>query len=210
MKLFLTIVGNIGAGKTTLTKMLSEAHGWEAHFEAVTNNPYLEDFYKNMSRWSFPIQIFFLNSRYQTHQKISKGTRSAIQDRSIYEDAHIFARNLYESGFMEKRDYFNYLDIYNELVGHLNSPDLMVYLRKSLPKLKENVAKRGRDYEADISEKYLSDLNRYYDEWIEKYKEGKVLVIDSDNLDFVNNQEDFNNISKQIFDHVPQTFLRLS
>lgn len=208
-KLFLAIAGNIGAGKTTLTKMLSEKYGWKAHFECVVDNPYLEDFYKDMSRWSFPIQIFFLNSRFKTHQEIAKGSNSAIQDRSIYEDANIFARNLFESGQMEKRDFHTYLDIYHEMCEHLAPPDLLIYLRKSLPKLQHNVSLRGRDYEAQIDPKYLEDLNRYYDEWIANFSLGKVLVIDSDDLDFVKYPSDFQKIGRLIFEQLDQKELFL-
>lgn len=197
-KLFIAIAGNIGTGKTTLTTMLSKRYGWEPHFEVVVENPYLEDFYGNMSRWSFPIQIFFLNSRYKAHKIINQSSNSAIQDRSIYEDAHIFARNLYESGDMEKRDYHNYLDLYHEMCTSLTPPDLLIYLRKSLPKLRENIRTRGRGYEEKISDEYLSNLNRYYDDWISGYKNGKVLVIESDELDFYRNQTDFEGICSRI------------
>ena len=203
-KIFVAVAGNIGTGKTTLTGLLSKKYGWEPHYEVVVDNPYLADFYDNMARWSFPIQIFFLNTRFKAHQKINLSSNSAIQDRSIYEDANIFARNLYESGFMEKRDYHNYLDLYAEMCKHLAPPDLLIYLRKSLPKLKENISKRGRDYESNISDSYLSSLNRYYDEWIENYSCGKVLVVDSDNADFLNNSEDFEKVGRQIFQQLDQ------
>lgn len=204
-KLFIAIAGNIGTGKTTLTKFLSEKYRWEAHYEIVVDNPYLSDFYKDMNRWSFPIQIFFLNSRYKAHKNINKGQNSAIQDRSIYEDANIFARNLYESGFMEKRDYFNYLNIYEEMCDHLTPPDLLIYLRKSLPKLQSNISLRGREYEATIDHDYLANLNKYYDEWINKnYRLGKTLVIESDHLDFVNQPQDISKVSQSIFRHLDQ------
>ena len=203
-KIFVAVAGNIGTGKTTLTGLLSKKYGWHPHFEVVVENPYLADFYDNMARWSFPIQIFFLNSRFKAHQKINFSASSAIQDRSIYEDANIFARNLFESGFMEKRDYFNYLDLYEEMCNHLTPPDLLIYLRKSLPKLKGNISLRGRDYEANISDSYLTNLNRYYDEWIEKYSQGKVLVIDSDDKDFLNRPADFDAVGKAIFDQLDQ------
>jgi deoxyadenosine/deoxycytidine kinase len=203
-KIFIAVAGNIGTGKTTLTNLLSKKYGWEPHFEVVVDNPYLADFYDDMSRWSFPIQIFFLNTRFKAHQKINLSMNSAIQDRSIYEDANIFARNLYESGYMQKRDYHNYLDLYEEMCNHLTPPDLLVYLRKSLPKLKSNISRRGRDYESKISDQYLANLNRYYDEWIEKYRNGKVLVVDSDNFDFLNNPGDFEKVGRQIFQHLDQ------
>ena len=203
-KIFLAVAGNIGTGKTTLAHLLSKRYGWESHFEVVADNPYLADFYENMSRWSFPIQIFFLNSRFKAHQHINNNSNSAIQDRSIYEDANIFARNLYESGHMEKRDYHTYLDLYEEMCKHLTPPDLLIYLRKSLPKLRQNISKRGRDYETKISDQYLVNLNRYYDEWIENYRMGKVLVVDSDHYDFLNNQNDFEKICKLVFQQLEQ------
>jgi deoxyadenosine/deoxycytidine kinase len=209
-KIFVAIAGNIGTGKTTLTGLLSKKYGWEPHYEVVVDNPYLADFYGNMARWSFPIQIFFLNTRFKAHQLINKSSNSAIQDRSIYEDANIFARNLYESGYMEKRDYQTYLDLYEEMCKHLTPPDLLIYLRKSLPKLKSNIAMRGRDYEAQISDTYLGNLNRYYDEWIENYKHGKVLVVDSDNYDFVKNPDDFEKVGRQIFQELDQKELFFS
>lgn len=208
-KIFVAVAGNIGTGKTTLTGLLSKRYNWNPHFEVVVENPYLADFYDNMARWSFPIQIFFLNSRFKAHKVINDSSNSAIQDRSIYEDANIFARNLYESGMMEKRDYHTYLDLYNEMCQHLVAPDLLIYLRKSLPKLKSNIAQRGRDYEANISDTYLSNLNRYYDEWIERYDIGKVLVVDSDNLDFVKRPEDFDKVGRQIFQELDQKELFL-
>lgn len=203
-KIFVAVAGNIGTGKTTLTNLLSNRYGWEPHYEVVVDNPYLADFYDNMARWSFPIQIFFLNTRFKAHQRINLSTNSAIQDRSIYEDANIFARNLFESGLMEKRDYHNYLDLYEEMCKHLTPPDLLIYLRKSLPNLKQNIAKRGRDFETKIGDDYLSNLNRYYDEWIERHQASKVLIIDSDHLDFVKNAEDFDKIGRQIFQQLDQ------
>ncbi len=208
-KIFIAVAGNIGTGKTTLTQMLSKRFKWEAHFEVVAENPYLADFYKDMSRWSFPLQVFFLNNRFRAHQKITQSTNSAIQDRSIYEDANIFARNLYEQGQMERRDYLNYLELYETMCGFLNPPDLVIYLRKSLPKLKERIALRGRDYEKNIPDEYLSNLNRYYDDWMESYDLGKKLVIDSDELDFLNNPNDFNKIARGIINALDQRDLFL-
>jgi deoxyadenosine/deoxycytidine kinase len=208
-KIFIAVAGNIGTGKTTLSKMLSERFGWTAHFEAVADNPYLADFYKDMSRWSFPLQIFFLNNRFTAHQNITQGTNSAIQDRSIYEDANIFARNLYEAGNMEKRDYENYLNLYNVMCSYLTPPDLVLYLRKSLPKLKERIAKRGRDYEKNIPDQYLVDLNRYYDEWMEGYSQGKKLIVDSDDLDFLNDKSHFDELTQRILSALDQRDLFL-
>jgi deoxyadenosine/deoxycytidine kinase len=196
-KIFIAIAGNIGTGKTSLTQMLSRRFGWTPHFESVTDNPYLVDFYKDMTRWSFPLQIFFLNHRFSAHQAVTQGSNSAIQDRSIYEDANIFARNLYEQGQMEERDYKNYLQLYTTMTSFLQPPDLVLYLRKSLPKLKEQIAKRGRDFEQSIPDEYLQNLNRYYDDWMEGY-EGKKLIVTSDTLDFVENPQDFDYIAGKI------------
>lgn len=208
-KIFIAIAGNIGTGKTTLTQMLSRRFGWTPHFEAVTDNPYLADFYKDMERWSFPLQIFFLNNRFKAHQTVTQGTESSIQDRSIYEDANIFARNLYEQGKMEERDYKNYLDLYNVMCQYLTPPDLVIYLRKSLPRLKQQIAKRGRDYEANIPDQYLTDLNRYYDDWMENYTLGKKLIIDSDDLDFKHNPLHFEGIAHRVVSMLPQRDLFL-
>jgi len=208
-QIFIALAGNIGSGKTTLARMLSDRFGWKAHFETVVDNPYLADFYQDMSRWSFPLQIYFLNNRFSTHQQISKETHSAIQDRSIYEDANIFARNLYEQGSMEKRDYENYLQLYSVMCQFLQPPDLIVYLRKSLPRLKSQIALRGRDYEKAIPDPYLMNLNRYYDEWMDQYQLGKKLIIESDSIDFVNHQSDFENLIERIVSALDQRDLYL-
>lgn len=203
-KIFIAIAGNIGTGKTTLTNMLSRRFGWEAHFEVVADNPYLADFYKDMARWSFPLQIFFLNHRFGAHQRVTQGANSAIQDRSIYEDANIFARNLYEQGMMEERDYKNYLELYHSMTSFLTPPDLVVYLRKSLPRLKEQITLRGRDYEKNIPDDYLMNLNRYYNDWMESYSLGKKLIIESDDLNFLKNPEDFDFICQNIVSALDQ------
>ncbi len=208
-KIFVAVAGNIGTGKTTLTKMLSQRFGWEAHFEVVAENPYLADFYRDMRRYSFPLQIFFLNSRFKAHQAVTERTNSAIQDRTIYEDAAIFARNLFEQGQMEDRDYQNYLELYRVMAGFLNPPDLIIYLRKSLPKLKERIAQRGRDYEKNIPDEYLLSLNRYYDDWMNSYDVGKKLIVESDHLDFIDRPEDFDQLCQQIVDNLPQRDLFL-
>ncbi len=208
-KIFVAVAGNIGTGKTTLTKMLSQRFGWEAHFEVVAENPYLADFYRDMRRYSFPLQIFFLNSRFKAHQAVTERTNSAIQDRTIYEDAAIFARNLFEQGQMEERDYQNYLELYRVMAGFLNPPDLIIYLRKSLPKLKERIAQRGRDYEKNIPDEYLLSLNRYYDDWMNSYDVGKKLIVESDHLDFIDRPEDFDQLCQQIVDNLPQRDLFL-
>ncbi len=208
-KIFIAIAGNIGTGKTTLTNMLSRRFGWEAHFEVVADNPYLSDFYKDMSRWSFPLQVFFLNHRFKAHQLVTQGANSAIQDRSIYEDANIFARNLYEQKMMSERDYRNYLDLYESMVSFLNPPDLVLYLRKSLPRLKEQITLRGREYEKNIPDEYLSNLNRYYDDWMANYTLGKKLIIDSDDLNFLKNPDDFELVSQKIVGALDQRDLFL-
>lgn len=190
--------------------MLSERFGWEAHFEAVADNPYLADFYSDMSRWAFPLQVFFLNNRFRAHQKITQGFNSAIQDRSIYEDANIFARNLYEQGQMEKRDYHNYLELYEAMAGFINPPDLMIYLKKSLPLLKTRIAMRGRDYEKNIPDEYLSNLNRYYNDWMASYDLGNKLIIESDHLDFKNNPAHFEEIAQGILSALDQKDLFLA
>lgn len=208
-KLFITIAGNIGTGKTTLTKMLADQYGWKPHFESVSDNPYLKDFYDDMARWCFPLQVYFLNHRFKVHRDVSFSNASSIQDRSIYEDCHIFARNLYESGKMEERDYRNYLDLYGEMIRLLPPPDLMIYMKKSVPRLVDQIRKRGRDFEKNIPRDYLECLNRYYDDWIGSYKEGKLLIVDSDELDFVANPEDFDHISKKILEKIDQRELFL-
>ena len=208
-KIFVAVAGNIGTGKTTLTQMLSRRFGWEAHFEAVINNPYLADFYQNMSRWSFPLQIFFLNNRFKAHQQIGRGLESSIQDRSIYEDANIFARNLYEQGNMEERDYQNYLELYTVMCEYLTPPDLIIYLKKSLPKLKERITLRGRDYEKNIPDEYLSNLNKYYDDWMQRYDLGRKLIIDSDHLDFLHDAHDFDVLTQRVVGALDQRDLFL-
>lgn len=208
-KIFVAVAGNIGTGKTTLTQMLADHFKWQAHFESVTDNPYLTDFYEDMKRWSFPLQIYFMTHRVNSHQVITDGLSSAIQDRTIYEDANIFARNLFEQKLMEERDYKNYLEVYRVVTSALQPPDLMIYLRKSLPKLKEQIKKRGRDYEQDMPADYLLNLNRYYDEWIQNYSLGKKLVIESDDLDFVKNSQDFDAICKKVVESLDQQDLFL-
>ena len=186
----IAIVGNIGAGKTTLTEILAKNYGWDPLFEAVDNNPYLEDFYSDMKRWSFNLQIYFLNTRYRQIIDIQKGGHNIIQDRTIYEDAYIFAENLHDMGLMTTRDYQNYEAIFANITEFIKPPDLLIYLRASVPTLVNNIQRRGREYESGIRLDYLSKLNEKYQKWINGYKLGKLLVIDKDNLDFANKTED--------------------
>lgn len=208
-KMVLALAGNIGTGKTTLTQMLSQRFGWQAHYEAVADNPYLADFYSDMKRWAFPLQVYFLNNRYKSHKTLIHQDVSAILDRSIYEDAHIFARNLYETNLMSERDYRCYVDLYESLSSQLVAPDLVVYLRKSIPKLQSHIQRRGRDYEKNIPDSYLSKLNDYYDEWIEDYKLGPKITLDTDHLDFVANPNEFETLAKQILGALDQKDLFL-
>ncbi len=194
---FFVVAGNIGCGKTTLTKLLSEEFAFKPYFESVNDNPYLSDFYQSMERWSFPLQIYFLNHRFKTHRLIESTQGSSIQDRSIYEDANIFARALFEQKSMDARDYENYLNLYYSMIEFLSPPTLMIFLKRSLPKLKERIALRGRDYEKNIPSEYLERLNNYYEDFAANYNFGKSIVVDTDDLDFINNQEDFQTLVKK-------------
>jgi len=186
----IAIVGNIGAGKTTLAELLAKSYGWDPLFEAVDNNPYLEDFYNDMKRWSFNLQIYFLNSRYRQLMDIQESGRNVIQDRTIYEDAFIFAENLHDMGLMTTRDFENYRAIFDNMTSYIKPPDLLVYLKASVPTLVNNIQRRGREYEIGIRIDYLSKLNEKYQKWIGSYDLGKLLVIDKDVIDFANNTED--------------------
>lgn len=194
----IAVVGNIGAGKTTLTELLAKNYGWEAMYEAVDNNPYLEDFYSDMKRWSFNLQIYFLNSRFQQIKEIQTGNKNIIQDRTIYEDAYIFAENLHEMGLMTSRDYDNYRAIFDNITSFIKPPDLLIYLKASVPTLVENIQRRGREYEASIRLDYLQKLNEKYDKWIKSYNSGKLLVLDKDKLDFANDKEDLGSVIESI------------
>ncbi|WP_313305101.1 deoxynucleoside kinase [Empedobacter sp.] len=198
----IAIAGNIGAGKTTLTNLLAKQYNWTAQFEDVEMNPYLDDFYNDMEKWAFNLQIYFLGSRFNQVKEIRESGKDIIQDRTIYEDAHIFASNLNDMRLLSTRDYNNYLRVFNLMTSFVEAPDLLIYLKASIPTLVSQIQKRGRDYENSISIDYLNRLNEKYDKWISNYKEGKVLVIDVDNLDFVENKEDlgfiFNKIEGEI------------
>ena len=200
----IAIIGNIGAGKTTLTQMLGDYFKWDVMYEAVEGNPYLADFYQDMERWAFNLQIFFLNNRFAQVQKIRETTYSTIiQDRTIYEDAFIFARNLRESGVMTERDYQTYLLLFESIIRTVSQPDLLIYLKADIPKLVSQIKKRGRDFEADISTDYLVALNHYYEDFVEHYDHGKIIEIDVNQMDFASNPDDFNfivsKLNKELF-----------
>ena len=194
----IAIAGNIGAGKTTLTDLLAKHYGWEAHYEDVVDNPYLDDFYHQMDRWSFNLQVYFLNSRFRQVLQIRQSGKTIIQDRTIYEDAHIFAPNLHAMGLMSNRDFKNYSTLFDLMQDLVAAPDLLIYLRSSVPNLVGQIHKRGREYENSISIEYLSGLNDRYENWIKGYDKGKLLVIDVDSLDFVDKPEDLGLIIDKI------------
>ncbi|HEY5689127.1 MAG TPA: deoxynucleoside kinase [Yeosuana sp.] len=194
----IAIAGNIGAGKTTLTKLLAKHYKWEAQLEDVVDNPYLDDFYNQMERWSFNLQVYFLNSRFRQVLQIHKSGKDIIQDRTIYEDAHIFAPNLHAMGLMTNRDYENYKSLFDLMESLVKGPDVLIYLRSSIPNLVSQIHKRGRDYENSISIDYLSRLNERYEAWIHGYDKGKLLIIDVDHLDFVEKPEDLGTIINTI------------
>jgi len=197
-KYFISVAGNIGSGKSSLTRMIADEFGWTPYFEKVQNNPYLKDFYIDMKRWSFQLQVYFLSHRFNAHRKIIASKKSVIQDRSIYEDVEIFARNLYLMGRMEKRDYANYRNLFYEMITYLQAPDLVVYLKADVKTLIKQIRLRGREFERSIEPKYLERLNRSYGSWIRNYDLGKVLIIESDGIDFVNNPDHFNMIISRI------------
>ncbi len=194
----IAIAGNIGSGKTTLTRLLARHYKWEPHFEDVENNTYLEDFYKDMSRWSFHLQISFLNSRFRQILDIRESGKTIIQDRTIYEDAHIFAPNLHSMGYMSDRDFDNYSSLFELMERVTSAPDLLIYLRSSVPNLVNQIQKRGRDYENSMSLEYLSKLNERYENWINNYDSGKLLVLPVDDLDVIKNPEDLGFIIEKI------------
>ena len=194
----IAIAGNIGAGKTSLTKLLSKHYKWQPHYEEVLENPYLDDFYNEMERWSFNLQIFFLNSRFSQLIEIQKSGKNIIQDRSIYEDAFIFAPNLNSMGLLTQRDFQNYKSLFELMETMVTGPNLMIYLRSSIPNLVNQIHKRGRVYEASISIDYLSRLNERYEAWVQEYSKGKLLIINVDEINFVDNKEHLNSIIKKV------------
>jgi len=202
----IALAGNIGAGKTTLTRLLADHFKFEPHFEVVDDNPYLEDFYKDMLRWSFHLQVYFLNSRFRQILEIRQSGKDIIQDRTIYEDRFIFAENLYEMGLMAERDFKNYTSLFELMELLVTPPDLLIYLRASIPTLVEQIHKRGRDYEKAINIEYLSKLNDKYEKWIADYDKGDLLIIDMDKLDIVNNEEDLGYVIDQVYSRIHGLF----
>jgi deoxyadenosine/deoxycytidine kinase len=194
----IAICGNIGSGKTTLTEKLARHYGWQPLYESVDDNPYLREFYEDMTRWAFHVQIYFLNTRFRQINEIQSSSRTIIQDRTIYEDAYIFAKNLHTSGNMSDRDYQSYLDIFHSMIQFVKPPDLLIYLKADIPKLVKQIEKRGRDFEYSIRLDYLKKLNQHYDAWIKTYSQGKLLIIDVNDIDFVKNTEDFSFIVNKV------------
>ncbi|RPG67883.1 MAG: deoxynucleoside kinase [Flavobacteriaceae bacterium TMED42] len=196
--MYVAVAGNIGAGKTSLAELLSKHYGWEAHFEDVIDNPYLDDFYNHMERWSFNLQIYFLNSRFGQLKNFKASNKDLIQDRTIYEDARIFAPNLHAMGLMNQRDFNNYQSLFGLMESMVEAPDMLIYLRSSIPNLVHKIHKRGREYENSISIEYLSRLNERYEAWISTYDKGKLLIVDVDQFDFVENKSDLGKIIEKI------------
>ena len=194
----LAIAGNIGAGKTSLAELLSKHYNWEPHFEDVIDNPYLDDFYTHMERWSFNLQVYFLNSRFRQLMSFNGSKKPVIQDRTVYEDAYIFAPNLHAMGLMNQRDFNNYKSLFELMESMIKAPDLLIYLRSDIPNLVNKIHKRGREYENSISIQYLSRLNERYEAWISTYDKGKILIIDADNLNFVDNKQDLGIIIEKV------------
>lgn len=194
----IAVAGNIGSGKTTLVEKLGKHYGWTPLFESVDHNPYLKDFYDDMTRWAFHLQIYFLNSRFNQVHQIRSSERTIIQDRTIYEDAHIFAANLHKSKHITDRDYQSYLDIFNSMINFVQPPDLLIYLKADIPKLVQQIQKRNRDFEFNIKLEYLKNLNEHYETWISNYKLGKLLIVDVNHMDFVERTEDFASIVSRI------------
>lgn len=203
----IAIAGNIGAGKTTLADKLSAHFGWDVLYEDVDHNPYLSDFYENMHRWSFNLQIYFLNSRISQIRRIQEGSRTVVQDRTVYEDAHIFAPNLYEMGLMSSRDFENYHSLFKTVTSLIAPPDLLIYLRASLPALMRQIRRRGRDYENNIRQDYLQNLNNHYETWINNYTDGNLLIINVDDLNFVDSLADFDTVATAVAQKITQVQL---
>lgn len=194
----IAIAGNIGSGKTSLTELLAHHYGWEPHYEDVDENPYLADFYEDMPRWSFNLQVYFLKSRLSSVQQFREAGKTVIQDRTIYEDAYIFAPNLYDMGLMSKRDYDNYFSLFELMNSFVQAPDLLIYLRASIPTLVDQIQMRGRSYENNIRLDYLKRLNERYEAWIQGYKNGKLLIIDANKIDFIKNKSDLSMIIDKV------------
>lgn len=194
----ITIAGNIGAGKTSLAELIAKHYNWEAHYEDVIDNPYLDDFYTHMERWSFNLQVYFLKSRFQQLLAFQNNKKTIVQDRTIYEDAFIFAPNLNAMGLMNQRDFKNYRELFDLMESLIEGPDLLIYLRSSIPNLVNKIHKRGREYENSISIDYLSRLNERYEAWISAYDKNKMVIIDVDDLDFVENKDDLGTVLAEI------------
>lgn len=194
----IAVSGNIGSGKTTLTEKLARHYNWTPQYESVDENPYLKDFYEDMKRWAFHLQVYFLNSRFNQVKEIRASEQTIIQDRTIYEDAYIFAANLYESGMIAERDYQNYLNLFESMINFVEPPDILIYLKADVPKLVAQIQKRGRDFENLIRLEYLQNLNTYYQNWVQSYDLGKLLIVDVNNMDFVENVQDFSTIVEKI------------
>lgn len=197
----IAIAGNIGAGKTTLTTMLAKRYGWKAHFEPVDNNPYLADYYEDMNRWAFNLQIYFLNKRFRDVVEISRSADTVIQDRTIFEDAKIFAPNLHDMGLMSDRDFDNYTHLFDLMLSLVKLPDLLIYIRCSVPHLIDHIQMRGREYEQTMRIDYLRGLNERYEEWIKSY-DGHLMIVDGDTIDFANNSQDFQQVADMIDDRL--------
>ena len=195
---YIALAGNIGAGKTTLSEQLSKHFGWTVHYESTDDNPYLSDFYNDMQRWSFNLQIYFLNSRYQQILEILNGDKTVVQDRTIYEDAYIFAPNLHDMGLMSARDFENYFNLFKTMSSQIKAPDLLIYLKADVSTLVSHIQMRGRDYEGNMSLDYLKRLNERYENWISGYEDGKLLVIDANEIDFVNNPVDLGKVINDV------------